>query len=228
MSKPTLQSAVFELVGPNRGRTMLINGHQFVEGLMRLVEAPDTMDTVRRYMKRHGAFVKGTPEHAAAVALEQSSKAARQAAKEERRNGNANSTRRGSKRDPAAQVPGADGAAGKQAAPVRNDDGGGDAGCPAGGAGVVPDGGGPSDSGDASKSDEVSKDPNAKQPDEKLRGVVMALDHKNDANWTEEGLPAIEAVEAAYGNGNVTRADIEAAADNWTRKSAEAFADAVS
>lgn len=60
------------------------------------------------------------------------------------------------------------------------------------------------------------------QGDAKLAAVLAQLDPDNDDHWTQQGKPALAAVEAAYGSSAITRADVEAAAPGLTREAAKA------
>jgi hypothetical protein len=55
----------------------------------------------------------------------------------------------------------------------------------------------------------------------KLQRAVLSLDPKDDSHWTKDGKPAITAVATAYGAGNVTRGDVEAAAPGFVRPTVE-------
>ncbi len=50
-----------------------------------------------------------------------------------------------------------------------------------------------------------------------LRKAVMVLDPDDETHWTDAGLPAMRAVEEAYGSTDITRADVEAVAPGWKR-----------
>lgn len=56
-----------------------------------------------------------------------------------------------------------------------------------------------------------------------LADVIKALDGKNDEHWTDAGLPAVDAVKAAFGS-DVTRAQIEKAAPGFVRPSNDPLA----
>jgi len=62
----------------------------------------------------------------------------------------------------------------------------------------------------------TGKAPNGPTNDDILSAVGL-LDHANDEHWTEAGLPSVEAMKEALG-GDVTRAQIEAAAPDAKRK----------
>lgn len=57
---------------------------------------------------------------------------------------------------------------------------------------------------------------------EKLVEAIQKLDPAVDEHWTKDGLPAIEAVQKFYGSADVKRADIKAAAPDFTRETAKA------
>lgn len=52
---------------------------------------------------------------------------------------------------------------------------------------------------------------------EKLARAVANLDPTNDEHWTQDGRPAMTAVERFYGSADITRKDVEAAAPGVTR-----------
>lgn len=54
----------------------------------------------------------------------------------------------------------------------------------------------------------------------KLQKAVMSLDPNNDEHWTQDGKPAISAVQTAYGSADVTRADVTAVAPDFNRTAA--------
>jgi hypothetical protein len=61
----------FRLFGPRKGQTIMLNGHQFVDGLCTLVQSSDNMGNAARVFSFYGAYARGTPEYDAAVALEE-------------------------------------------------------------------------------------------------------------------------------------------------------------
>jgi len=89
----------------------------------------------------------------------------------------------------------------------EGDDSGGAGDPPAGNPGEVADGDGP-----------------PPELNEKLARAVHALDPATDAHWTSDGKPALTAVQAAYGSAGIGRADVNAAAPGYSRKTARALA----
>ncbi len=67
-------------------------------------------------------------------------------------------------------------------------------------------------------------DPPPAEINAKLQRAVMGLDPADDAAWTKDGKPAINAVTAVYGATDVTRADVEAVAPGFNRDKAKAAA----
>lgn len=57
--------------------------------------------------------------------------------------------------------------------------------------------------------------------DTQLVKAVHALDPGNDEHWTGTGLPAMTAIEVAYGSTGVTRKDVNAAVPDWDREKAQ-------
>jgi len=53
-----------------------------------------------------------------------------------------------------------------------------------------------------------------------LARVVRNLDPDNDQHWTKSGKPSLAAVTEGYGSGDVTRSDINRAAPGWDRDTA--------
>jgi hypothetical protein len=58
----------------------------------------------------------------------------------------------------------------------------------------------------------------------KLTEAIAQLDHAQDAHWTEDGMPSVEAVAAIYGK-EVTREQITKAAPDLVRKAKEPSAE---
>ena len=56
----------------------------------------------------------------------------------------------------------------------------------------------------------------------KLANAIRALDADNDEHWTQDGKPAIAAIQNVYGQTGFTRKDVEAAVPNFTRDVARA------
>lgn len=61
--------------------------------------------------------------------------------------------------------------------------------------------------------------------DTKLVKAIHALDPGNDEHWTGVGLPAMTAIELAYGSTGVTRKDVTAAIPDWNREKAQEVED---
>lgn len=61
-----------------------------------------------------------------------------------------------------------------------------------------------------------SKSPGGDVSPDTIRGAILSLDPDEDAHWTSDGQPAVEAVSAMAGK-RVTRADIVAAAPDAKR-----------
>ena len=92
-------------------------------------------------------------------------------------------------------------------APQAADGRGGAAGDALLGAGSVPSGNGQSDARDDGRQEFANR----------LLKAVKALNPKLDDHWTSDGRPRVDAVEKLYGNGSVTRADVERVAPGYTR-----------
>lgn len=91
--------------------------------------------------------------------------------------------------------------------------GSGAEGAETGSPGSVPDGDGSPES--------VDNGDGAPAPvNEKLLKAVNSLNAGDDAHWTRDGKPAMQAVEQAYGATDITRADVEAVAPGYGREQA--------
>lgn len=55
---------------------------------------------------------------------------------------------------------------------------------------------------------------------QKLQRAIFTLDPENDDHWTKDGQPAMSAVEKLYGSSAITRADVRAAAPEFSREKA--------
>lgn len=54
----------------------------------------------------------------------------------------------------------------------------------------------------------------------RLHQAIMSLDPNNNGHWTQSGKPAIAALEAILGVGNITRKDVELVAPDFDRETA--------
>lgn len=204
----------FRLFGPNKGKTMEVSGHQFVNGEARLVGAPQNMGHVLRVLGYYGAFAMGTAEYDAAVAREKEQEAEADGADEVHEDAES-----GASEAPVGDVQ----PEGGEPSEEGTEDGAGDASDSEGEAGVRPEGDGHEDAGVPDFSEAASlKEPEEPKGDANtaLAAAVSKLDPENDAHWTKAGLPALSAVEEAYGRAGVTRKDVEAAMPGWNRDAA--------
>ncbi len=71
------------------------------------------------------------------------------------------------------------------------------------------------------------RDGHTAELNERLLKAVRKLDPENDAHWTQDGKPAMSAVERLYGSGDVTRAVVDEVAPGYNRKSAKEKRDGV-
>lgn len=200
------------LTGPHAGKTMMLNGVQYDQGVATLQGPANSLTYAITYHGRsYQAFPAGSDELKAAQL--------RDAMQKENTDGKYDVPPAPEQR-PSTAVhsdlqPDGRGAAGSEATVGSGDDGAeaGDA-----GAGAARDG--HTDTGhDAS---EVERgQPQTKAVDTKLSRIVKSLDPDVAAHWTGQGKPSMKAVEEAYGSTGITRADVEAAAPGWTREKAQ-------
>lgn len=205
----------FRLFGPRKGQTMVLNGHQFVNGICLLTQSSDNMGTAARVFSFYKAFARGTPEYDEALAAEEAE------------------TNGADEVDPPAiegvdpavpTVIGSDGAGPSEgeAVPSSADVGTG---------GTDPASPGPS--GDGHEHAGVpqfpeDKDYRAEEPsssvNEDIKRAIYKLDPENDSHWVlaggHKGLPKLQAVEDAYGKAGLTRQDTNAAAPGYNRDAA--------
>ena len=204
----------FRLFGPRKGQTVVLNGHQFVNGICTLVQSSDNMGTAARVLSFYGAYHRGSPEYDAAMAAEEAENGAGEA--------------------PEASLEGIDPAV---PAGVQQDGGGPPEGSPVpSGADVGTGGADPTSTGSSGDGYEHAgvpkfpedKDYRAEEPsssvNEAIKRAVLKLDPENDSHWvmtgSHKGLPKLQAVEDAYGKAGLTRQDIEAAQPGFSRAAA--------
>lgn len=200
-----LVTLVYILAGALAGRTINLGGYQFVDGKLTVEDTAEQHALRSRFLAMNWqAFPEGDPR------IAEINKAFEEA--------NANV-----QREVPPAVAGPNGAA-----PVS---GNSEPGEPAAGAGTdLGEGAAGAEAGSAERpaTGEVGHEAGVKEPvaptNEKLARAVRSLDPNDDANWTKDGLPAMQAVETAYGSADITRADIKAAVPGWTRDTAKAAA----
>lgn len=204
----------FRLFGPYRGRTMSVNGHQFVNGRIVLMQSSQNMEACMRVLSFYGAYARGTPQYDEALAKEEAED--------------------GTGKVPAEAVKGPDTAVSTSVRP----DGSGPAEEAADDGRTNDNGKGASGSADDTHGDGhghagVPKFPEDKdrrvieppsQVNEAVKIAVLKLDPEVDQHWVmtgaHKGKPKLQAVEDAYGKAGLTRQDIEAAVPAWTRDAA--------
>ena len=208
----------FRLFGPYRGRTMVVNGHRFVNGRATLAQSSQNMEACMRVLSFYGAYARGTPPYDEALA------------KEEAENG--------ASEVPAEAVKGPDAAVPTSVRP----DGAG----PSEKTAVVSpvDAGTEGSDGSSGDTDRdghehagIPKFPEDKdrkvieppsEVNETVKIAVLKLDPEVDQHWVMTGAakdkPKLQAVEDAYGKAGLTRQDIEAALPKYTRDDARVAA----
>ncbi len=224
MAKPMLYSIRF--FGGYRGRNKTINGHQFIMGMYTLVANPDSVAFVLKAMAAYGAYAKGTEEYDAALKREQESDAVKAAAAEK--------TQEEEHGTSEVQPPSETGQTDSVSGDVRPDgaeptetptnDGESDVGGEDGGSGLPADRDGHSDSGLSKFEEGESRGPvePAGEINSDLVRAIRALDHTVDEHWVlrgrHAGRPKLGAVEEAFGQSGLTRADVEDALPHYTRE----------
>ncbi len=205
----------FRLFGPRKGQTMVLNNHQFVNGVCTLVQSSDNMGTAARVFSFYQAFARGTPEYDAAVA------------KEEAEANGAGEVSEASLEGTDPPVPAGDGPDGAGPSEGAADASGDDAGSSGADSASV------GSSGDGHEHAGVPKFPEdanyrAEEPSSEVNtdvaNAVRKLDPDVDSHWVmtgaHKGKPKLQAVEDAYGKAGLTRQDIEAAMPGYNRDAA--------
>jgi hypothetical protein len=208
----------FRLFGPRKGQTVTLNGHQFVNGICRLVQSSVNLDNAARVFSFYNAYARGTPEYDVAMALEEATNGADKVSE--------------------APIEGIDNATQAGVQP----DGGGSPEDKAD-AGVVdadPSGANSASAGSPGDGHEHSGVPKfpedadyrPEEPASSVNGAVVEalkkLDPDVNSHWVmtgvQKGKPKLQAVEDAYGKAGLTRQDLEAAAPGFDRDAAIAAA----
>lgn len=207
----------FRLFGAHAGSTIVLCNTFFENGLAAIDDTPENLGHLERALRFYRAYSEGSAEYDAAV--EEESNGNRSKADPE--TGSGDSERLLGEHDSSS------GGVTDEGPTQRSTYANGETGDARSGS----NGSGHEDSGMAERetagdqgsgeSDQISPDPNALDVDWKLVNIVEALDPTVDDHWTQAGLPAIAAIEQAYGSGEVTRALVEQAKPGWNRESAQ-------
>jgi len=204
----------FRLFGPRKGQTVMINGHQFVNGRAVLIQASQNMEACMRVLSFYGAFARGTPPYDEALA------------KEEAENGT-DEVPTETVKGPDASIRSGVRPTGAGPAEKTADDG------PGSGNAEGADGSSGDTHGDGHRHTGVPKFPEDKdrrvieppsEVNELIRTAILKLDPEVDSHWVvtgaHKGKPKLQAVEEAYGKAGLTRQDVEASAPGHTRETA--------
>ena len=205
----------FRLFGPRKGQTMVLNNHQFVNGICTLVQSSDNMGTAARVFSFYRAYARGTPEYDAAMAEEEAEANGADEVSEASLEGIDPPA-------PAGVQP--DGGGPAEEPPVRSGDN-------ADASGSDPTGGSaPGDGHEHAGIPKFPEDANrrAEEPSSEVNvdvaNAVRKLDPDVDSHWVmtgaHKGHPRLQAVEDAYGKAGLTRQDIEAAMPGYNRGAA--------
>lgn len=180
------------MVGAYEGKTVVINGHKFVDGSLVLSDEPDKVANLVKYFSFFGAYPDGSSEleYAKFVIAEGGSDGGNTNVA----GGGSNSSGTDTNKSTASDV----------------SNGTGDV-----GATVSPADGGANGNGD---SERRISDPRLLQ----IAAALKSLDPTVDDNWTDGGLPRVAAVESGSGIVGVTRKEINEALPDWSRDKASA------
>ncbi len=192
-----MESTVFVLAGHYAGKTVKLNGHQFVDGMCEIWCPGDVTPFVKRSLASYQAY----PERS--LELEQ-------AQKRDAENGlRDNSNTRPWSREPAEVSSFNQPSSGRFTKETTDDR-------------LSNDDTIQRDAGSISKRNgrEDARVPEVtSEINYRLKEVIESLDPNENDHWTSEGLPSIEAVQAGYGP-NVTREDITVSGEGWNKEKA--------
>jgi hypothetical protein len=194
-----MPKAVMVACGSNTGKTVVIQGKQFVNGEYAIQAATqqDTDYQVRFVNRTCNAYLRGSPELAEAQARDES-RGIQHNASTTSAHGNTESVQ-GGVGESAGKVSASSAAFGTGFEPLVASDGS---------AGMVPGGDGHADSG--LRPGQVGA----------IRTALFSLDPLNDQQWTDAGLPAIEAMVTVMNDQSINRGMIEAVEPGFDRDKA--------
>lgn len=200
MAEPTVVRLV--LTGPREGNTEVLQGKQFVKGVLQLRGTLEELQGLVTYMGRsYGAYLEGSEELAKAQA------------KYKKGGEDASKVSEETKQGGSEEVSGDNTDNGDGITETSPDDSNGTTGSEEGDTGILSNGDGHTDTGVHTGEDEIN---------ERLVSAVTSLDPLNDEHWTSEGLPRMDAIEAVYGSAGVTRKLVEVSVPGYTREVAAA------
>lgn len=185
------------LTGHYAGRTVKLNGSQFVNGEMTLSGDMKSMDGLVAYFRTYNAYLSGSEELAAAQARDKENGNGTDKVLEGQAGANSGGVQPNSASTSDAGSQGADGTS----ASGQGSEAGGDG----------------SQAGHVATTAEIT-DPNLL----KVRDAIKSLDPMADEHWTAAGLPSVSAIATASGVPTVTRKDIEKVMPGYNRDAAKA------
>lgn len=198
------------LTGPLTGKSVVINRHEFVNGIGHIVVEPHAMDAFLTFMARScQAYPQGSDELRYAQERDRANGLLRDLQANPSSPDGASASVQGAGDHGAGQVP--------DSRALQSD---GHADGATGGEGLVPGGSGHEDSGLGNR---MGAGPH-EQPDAVIARIATAvrkLDHSLDDHWTADGLPSVSVIADAIGDQKVTREMIDAAVPEWNRQKAE-------
>lgn len=208
------------LTGPLTGKTVTLNGHFFDQGVCVVTGEPGSLKFLFTYMARcYQAYPQGSVE------LEKAREAWEAYCAKENGHGVSDVQEDEEQPDPPSED--ASNLQPDGQGPATEDgevSGANDAGAPGQ---TEPDASGNGLQDPRPDDNQPPEGQNDTQALTKLGKAVMSLDPDNDEHWTGAGLPAMSAVEAAYGSTDITRKQVEAEMPNWNREMAQANKPAV-
>ena len=202
------------LTGARAGKTVKLNGKQFVGGVLRLRGSHDQLEPVASYYGRaYAAFPAGSK---ALIQAQKRDALAKEHGKShsdpDAKPGTTNVVSRAS----------TDGHSGQDQTPASSTQHEGSDGSEAGSEGIRAGGSGHTDAGIRSGQVTEQQQSNANGDLNRIRDAVMLLDPDVAENWTDDGKPSVNAVAEAANDPSITRKQIDAAAGDWTRGQASA------
>lgn len=192
-----MERTVFILAGHYASKSVVLNGHTFIEGKCEVICPGDVVPFVKRSLASYQAYPDRSYE------LEAAQK--RDVENGIRNNFDPHTRSRLPEEVQSLHKPSSGGSAQESA-----DDRGTNATTDAGDTGLRPEGNGLENPRIPEVTSEI---------DYRLKEIIESLDPNEEGHWTSEGLPSIDAVESAFGP-NLTREDIMVSGEGWNRTQA--------
>jgi len=192
-----MERTIFVLAGHYADKSVVLNGHEFVEGKCEVWCPGDVVPFVKRSLASYQAYPDRSYELEAAQ-------------KRDTENGIRDNLDTSTRSRVSAEVQSLHKPSSGGSAQETADDRSANASAEDGDTGLLSEG----DGRENARVSEVTS-----EIDYRLKQIIESLDPNEDGHWTSEGLPSIDAVQSAFGP-NVTREDITVSGEGWTKERA--------